>query len=71
MGETKRSKPLTDSDIDALQAIFLIHWGAMVLNPNGHRSWRGLFGKLGLVERRGKLRLTPAGRRVLKWGETP
>lgn len=65
------SAKLSDKDIRKLADMFNIYWAAIALNPQNLRTEIGLLKHLGLVEKRGKLALTPAGRRVFKFSRTP
>lgn len=56
---------LKPQDVMALAEFWSIFWAATVLNPRGCQAYRGTMAQLGLVERRGKLRLTKAGERAL------
>lgn len=51
--------------IRGLEQFFLIFWGAVVLNPSGLRAVRADMVCAGLVEPRGKLRLTPSGESII------
>lgn len=56
---------LTDKDIQALSTFFYIFWAASALNPKNLRNEISLMKYVGLVAKKGKLALTPAGKRAI------
>lgn len=68
MAAKKRSK-LGDRETEALVYFWSIFWCAVVLNPRGLQSYRATMASLGLVEKRGKLALTPLGKRVMAFAK--
>jgi hypothetical protein len=60
-----RTYPLRVKDAEALASFFSVWWAVVVLEPGANRAVRAHMAKLGLVEKRGKLALTAAGKRAL------
>ena len=57
---------MTGKEFDALASFWAMFWAALVLNPRNLRDVRGIMVSVGLVKPRGKLALTPMGRRIMK-----
>ncbi len=61
-------KPKLKIDPEAylgLAEFFAIWWAVIALDPSKHRSTRAHLASLGLIEKAGKLALTPRGKAVL------
>jgi Mn-dependent DtxR family transcriptional regulator len=56
---------LSHDDQHRLAEFFGVFWASVVLNPRGLQSVRGTMASIGLVEKRGKLALTPSGERAM------
>ena len=59
------SVPLSDKAIEALAYYFMFWWAVLALKPGNNRSVRSLLAHHGLIEPKGKLALTPLGKKVL------
>lgn len=57
---------MTKKEFDALASFWAMFLVALVLNPRNLREVRAMMVILGLVKPRGKLALTPMGRRIIK-----
>lgn len=67
----KAPESLKNREQKMLSQLFLFWWAVVVLAPGQQRQVRGLLAKLGFVERKGKLALTPMGRRTLAFAQAP
>lgn len=57
---------MTDKEFDALASFWAMFWAALVLNPRRLQNVRWMMVRLGLVKPRGRLALTPLGKRIIK-----
>ncbi len=59
------TRKISDKDMIGLAGFFYIFWAAAVLNPRNLRNEISVMKSMGLVVKKGKLALTPAGKRAL------
>lgn len=70
MGDGKKAgSALGDREQEALAYFFSFWWAVIALAPGNNRGIRNLMADLGFIEKRGPLKLTRMGKRVLKFAQ--
>lgn len=63
----KKPAVLNDREIEGLAYYFAFWWAVLALSPGNNRSIRSILVSHGFIEPKGKLALTKAGERVMRF----